>query len=910
MQPPICIFRFNFPRSSSQSKNRVGNVLCSLEMHHFGHSARLNLLFGFVGGLCCSLLFFVNSLIGSVAPVGANPKVATPFLTNPSNERERLAVEHPPALEGSQLDLPSQPDDDAFYREQVKPILEKNCFECHGANNQDIRGGLALTSRAAILNGGDSGPAVDLDAIAESVLLDAINYQTYEMPPDGKLPEDQIAILTEWVRRGVPIPADEQKELDMEAHRVPEVNEETKQWWSFQSPQRPSLPAVNDEQWSMSPLDRFILRPLEEIGLTPAAPATRGQLIRRAYYDLLGLPPTADEVEAFVNDPDPDAFSKLVDRLLQSPHYGEKWGRHWLDLVRYAESNSFERDGTKPFVWRYRDYVIQAFNEDKPYDQFLIEQLAGDEIENPSPDSLIATGYYRLGAWDDEPADPLLARYDELDDIIATTAQTMLGLTVNCARCHDHKIDPIPIDDYYRFAAFFENTHRYGIRSPESVEQFSVRILPGDPTDEELRRHQREMRRSVATIEEIETLVKPDFEPVEHEEFSYPANRNRLLRKRVGKLISEEQFREYERAVRRQQNLNDNPPGSYKILSIKEKGADPPQSFVRIRGNPHVSGNQVQPGFLSVLSPPEPEIQSPATEAQSSGRRLALARWIAGTDNPLTARVMVNRIWQYHFGRGLVRSTSDFGFQGTPPTHPELLDWLATEFIEHGWSIKQMHRIIMNSRSYQMSSQFNQAAYDLDPLNDRFWRFDMRRLTAEEIRDSILAVSGQLNLNQFFGPSVYPALPREVLAGQSMPGAGWGKSPPDQQNRRSVYVHIKRSLPVPILSINDAADTDTTCPVRFITNQPTQALTMLNSEFLHQQAQQFAAQILDQHDHPAAQVAAVLTRVTQRSVDQAEIDRGVALMEELIQQQSMSAHQALEIFCLLALNLNEFVYID
>ncbi len=797
-----------------------------------------------------------------------------------------------------------------FYITQVKPILEAHCFACHGNDPEELRGSLALNSRAAILQGGDSGAAVDLESPAESLLLRAINYDTYEMPPSGKLPARKIEILAKWVEMGLPFPAAEEVEIAPPAHSsVPQVTEETKRWWSFQPVKRPEVPRVAQQSWPRNEVDNFILCRLEQVSLPPAPEATRQQLIRRASYDLIGLPPTPAQVDAFVNDPDPNAYENLIEDLLDSPHYGEKWGRHWLDLVRYAESNSFERDGTKPFVWRYRDYVIQSFNADKPYDQFLVEQLAGDEIENPTRDSIIATGYYRLGPWQDEPVDPLQAKFDDLDDIVATTCQTMLGLTVNCARCHDHKIDPIPQQDYYSLVAFFENIQRFGVRSEDSVFAASVKTLPGDATEEQKRQHAEQVREIEQRLNETEELVKPDFEAVEHEEFQYRMNRIPLLEKRVGSILKPEQFEEYKLQAAQLENLRGNPPGSIQVLCVKENGSNPPESFVRVRGNANVKGEQVSPAFVSVLSPPQPEFKS-NEGGETTGRRLELANWIASPENPLTARVIANRIWQYHFGRGLVRSSSDFGFQGTPPTHPELLDWLATELIRQNWSMKSMHRIMMGSSAYRMSSRFDQTCDEIDPSNDLFWRFNLRRLTAEEIRDSILEVNGQLNRTSMFGPSIFTKLPPEVLAGQSRPGEGWGTSSEQDRRRRSIYVHVKRSVGDPLLQTNDSADTDNTCPVRFITTQPTQALGMLNSAFTNEQAALFAADVARLHQDTEDQVREVLLRVLQRSPTKVEVDRGVELVVGQTANQSVTRQQALEYFCLLAINLNEFVYID
>ena len=801
----------------------------------------------------------------------------------------------------------------AFFESKVRPILKENCLECHGDDPEDLGGELALISRKMILAGGDSGPAVSLDHPQDSLLLDAVNYGTYEMPPDGKLPQAQIDILTTWVKLGAPwSKADAEKTLagGHKKSSVPEVNEQTKKFWSFQKVVRPEPPVVKNSDWVENEIDRFVLARLEKAGLQPAAPAAKHSLVRRVYYDLTGLPPTPQQVQDFVNDTAPDAYQKLVDRLLESPHYGEKWARHWLDIVRYAESNSFERDGTKPFIWHYRDYVIRSFNNDKPYDQFLIEQLAGDELEQPTSESILATGYYRLGQWDDEPADKEQALYDDLDDILATTSQAMLGLTVNCARCHDHKIDPIPQADYYRMLSFFSNVRRYGVRGHDTVLDASTRQVGRKPNSKEQADYEKQVNQLKSKMAEIEKIVKADFESVEHEDFQYDQNKIPLVKKRLDKkVISQQQFNEYRNHFSHYKRLRDNPPHLYRVLCVKEHHRAPAESFVMIRGNPRVKGKPVTPGFISVLSPPEPKIEA-RKDKTSSGRRMALAKWIADADNPMTARVMVNRIWQHHFGRGIVRSSSDFGFQGTPPTHPQLLDWLADEFVERGWSIKDMHRLILTSNTYRMSNVFNQKAYAADPRNNLFWRFDIRRLTAEELRDSILAVSGRLNRTKMYGPSFFPELSREVLAGQSRPGDGWGRSSAEEVARRSIYIHVKRSLRVPLLANFDVAETDFSCPIRFNTTQPTQALGLLNSQFTNQEAESFAKIIAGLHKEPRSQVAEILRRVTQREPAAAEIDRGLKLLQSWQEQDGVSKKRALTFYCLLAFNLNEFIYVD
>lgn len=816
-----------------------------------------------------------------------------------------LAQDQEPAVTGTM----TQEEAVAFFQNQVQPILVDKCIRCH--NPDELAGSLSLTTREGFLEGGDSGPAVDLESLDDSVLLGAINYDDYEMPPTGKMSDENIAIIRKWIHLGMPW-SEDHAELEMEAgHQVPQVNDETRSWWSFQPVQRPQVPEIDGSDWPANEIDHFVLARLQSEGLRPNPDAHPRDLVRRLYYDLLGLPPTKAQADAFVADPSPEAYQKLVDELLASPHYGEKWGRFWLDLVRYAETNSFERDGDKPFVWKYRDYVINSLNQDKPYDQFLIEQLAGDELPDRTIETVTATGYYRLGQWDDEPADPELARFDELDDILRTTTEVTIGLTVGCARCHDHKIDPIPQKDYYRLLAVFNNMERYGVRSPDSVEESSIVSFHFPVEDEKKVAHQKRLADVESAIQEIVAKVKPDFEPVEHEEWQYEENHVRLIEKREGNVLTKQEVRRFQKLFRRRQQLLRNPPSNdVKVLAVKEQGPESRDTFVMIRGNAHVTGDQVEPGFPSVLSPPEPRIEQPA-HGKSTGRRLALARWLTSPDHPLTSRVMANRIWQGHFGRGIVRTASDFGFQGSPPTHPQLLDWLASELVANDWKLKSLHRTILLSRTYRMSSENRPEAYDQDPTNDLMWRFDLRRLTAEEIRDSILAASGSLNLQDMLGPSIFPVMPEEVLAGQSQPGSGWGDSPQSQRDRRSVYIKIKRSLVLPILQNYDVPETDFSCAVRFNTVQPTQALGMLNSEFTNFEAGRMATEILQQTDisDVEAQVRQVIHRVTQRPAEPDEVESGVAFIQQMRSRHEMDPHHALTKFCLIGLNLNEFIYL-
>ncbi len=713
-----------------------------------------------------------------------------------------------------------------FFERRIRPVLVEHCQSCHGADKQ--KGGLRLDSAAAIRAGGENGVVIVPGHPESSRLLLAVGRTDADlkMPPKKALGERLVADLAEWVKRGAAMPADAPVVAGAAAGAEFTVSEKDRAHWSFQPILRPVPPVRSGTHSSpANPIDAFVLARLDAKGLEPNPPATKRELLRRATYDLTGLPPSPAEAAAFLADDSPLAWERVVDRLLASPRYGEKWGRHWLDLVRFAESNSYEQDAAKPHAWRFRDYVIRAFNADKPYDRFVREQLAGDELPDADDDAVIATGFHRVGIWDGDPADKELARYDNLDDLVATIGQVFLGLTVDCARCHNHKIDPIPQRDYYRLLAFVHNTTPY-----ENAGAAVEVPLPSNPAE--------------------------------------------------------------------------------KALAITEPPGAPAITRVLLRGNPTTPGERVEPGFPKILGGETPTIPPIPAGAKSSGRRTLLADWIVSKANPLPARVLANRIWQYHFGRGLVRSPNNLGLQGDAPTHPELLDWLAAELVAQGWRMKPIHRLILLSDAYRRSSHANAGALARDPANDSFWRFDMRRLSAEEIRDTILSVSGTLN-PRMSGPGIFVEIPKEVLAGQSVPGNGWGSSPPAEQSRRSIYIHAKRSLLTPILESFDVAETDRSTAVRFVTVQPTQALGMLNGKFLNQQAALFAARLRrESPDDPRAQVRGALRLVASREPTSAEIERGLRLVGSLQTEDHASPELALERFCLMALNMNEMVFLD
>ncbi|MCG6157789.1 PSD1 and planctomycete cytochrome C domain-containing protein [Rubinisphaera margarita] len=772
------------------------------------------------------------------------------------------------------------------FANDVRPVLARRCYACHGPTVQEAD--LALHDYESATSETESGvrPIIPGDAENSEII-----YRVTETDPDLRMPppeqepltEDEVRILRTWIEQGA----------------------EYNQHWAFQPLAKVSPPSKSDH-----PIDAFINAKLNDASIEPAPPADRATLIRRLYYDLTGLPPTPEDVDAFVNDPAPDAYEKRVDELLASPQYGERWARHWLDVVRYAETNSFERDNAKPNAWKYRDYVIDAFNSDKPYDQFLREQLAGDELDEVTRETLIAAGFYRLGIWDDEPADPLLARYDELDSIITTISQGMLGLTVNCARCHDHKIDPISQADYYSMLAFLDELTPYGTRrNPDEYSQVDVSTAALRAKYAENERQLRELRDKMHTIEQ-EGIVKMSAEDQRATEGN---RRQNVLAKKLEQHLDSSRWAEYQELKAREKELIEEQkqlPPRETVMSIAQVRKDVEPTRIMLRGNPHVPGDVVQPAFPDLFGDGAPEAFSVSSPSGSSGKRRALAEWMTDEDNMLTARVMANRIWQHHFGRGIVRTPNNFGLLGTPPTHPELLNWLAQTFMEGGWKMKPLHRLIVTSDAYRRSSEHVEASWQADPNNDLFWRFDLRRLSAEEIRDSALAVTGGLNL-KMHGPSFYPELSQEVLSTQSKPGYGWGKSSEDEQNRRSIYIFIKRSLIPPELASFDFPDTDVTCEARFITIQPAQALAMINGEFLNELADDFAARLRKEAGKDvSAQVSRGLQLVTTREPEQQDIAEGLQLIEELKTEHGLSEEDALKYFCLYALNLNEFLFVD
>jgi hypothetical protein len=670
--------------------------------------------------------------------------------------------------------------------------------------------------------------------------------------------------------------------------------------WAFQPVRRPTIPFLKDSSWVRNPIDAFVLERLAARGWEPAPAATPRALLRRVYLDLVGLPPTPEEQEAFVRDPSPTAFDRVVDRLLASPHYGERWGRHWLDVVRYAETSGYERDATKPFAWRYRDYVIRTFNEDKAFDRFVLEQLAGDELEGAGGEALIATGLLRLGPWDDEPADPQEDRFDQLDDMVGTVSLAFLGLTLGCARCHDHKLEPLTMHDYYRMVAIFNPLQRptngrteldlpAGTR--KQIDSQALRDWWINHERREARALRAELARPCVTAVGIGPVgaVLAGWLTVNSEELTI-RSWMRLVR--------------IERAIQDMQRVVAELPRGY---FLREPSPRPPATHLLIRGKASRPGPEVQPGLPAVLVAAQPAFL-PA-DKHTSRRRLTLARWIATGDNPLTARVIVNRVWQHHFGEGLVRTPSDFGVCGDRPSHPELLDWLADQFVRDGWSLKRLHRLILTSNTYRMSKHWRASYARDDPDGRLLWRVPYRRLEVEAIRDSMLAVSGQLN-RTLYGPSMYPFVPTEALAGHSDPDKIWKPFDERDASRRTIYAFIKRSLVVPMLEVLDLCDTARSSDRRLVTTVAPQALTLFNGDFVNRQARHLAERLTrEAGPDPARQIERAYLLALCRPPTPHE----QSTMLEFLAREGGSEdgrQRALEQLCRVIFNLNEFVYAD
>ncbi len=762
--------------------------------------------------------------------------------------------------------------------------METNCTGCHGAAKMS---GLDMRDRDGLLKGGKRGPAIVPGSASESLLYQAVLRKGELQMPPGKsaLAGDQVATLRAWIEEGAPWSGESAKSG-------------VSGWWAFRKPLAPAIPAVGNAAWTRNPVDSFILSKLEAEKLDPVAPAAKAVLARRAYFDLHGLPPAPEDVDRFVKNESPGAYEELIDQLLASPRYGERWGRHWLDVVRYADTGGYETDVYFANAWRYRDYVIQSFNQDKPYDQFVKEQIAADELW---PDNLeldgsydipkqkllnlsrrIGTGLFTVGAVAQEYAlfgDQFRSEWQA--EAVETTGAAFLGLTMGCARCHDHKFDPITQRDYYRFAALFAGSEEREIPVVSQImvyeyTRFMTRLSIADELKAKLARLDADVRKRSGGGDRKRAgryAVEGAYTPAEKDE------RESLLRQ-IGDA--------YVKA-----------PVPYGRATVLGHSEQVPDSHILLRGDFKQKGEKVEPGFPAAILG-RGRIDEPSNGPFVPQRRKALAQWITAGDHPLLARVMVNRIWQGHFGRGLVATSNDFGRQGDAPTHPELLDWLATEFVRAGWSVKAMHRTVMLSNAYRMSSAPDAANSKIDADNRFLWRMNRQRLEAEALRDAVLAVSGELNPKPG-GPPVAIPLSEEEREGMRDASQWPVASDPAEHVRRSVYLLVKRSFRLPMFETFDQPDAAASCARRESSTIAPQALALMNSGFMTAQSGKLAARLRKERgENPEAWVERGWKLALGRTPTPEERARAVAFAQS----------NSLERLCLLLFNMSEFVYVD
>ncbi len=745
-----------------------------------------------------------------------------------------------------------------LFKESIRELLIKNCLDCHGGAK--VKSGFNLASRELLLKGGDRGDTVIPGKPLEGRLLDFVTRtDELHMPPKSHASKEDIAALSKWIESGA---AYDKPLVDTIAAKVKlpiAVTDKDKLYWAYRPLEKVDLPVVKAAEWGRNPIDRFILAKLEAAKITPAADADKRTLLRRVTFDLTGLPPTVDEVEAFVVDASANAFEKVVDRLLASPTYGERWGRHWLDPARYAESHGFEHDYFRPNAYHYRDFVVKALNADMPYDQFVKWQIAGDELAPNNPDALAATGFLGAGVFPTQitKSEAERIRYDAMDDMLATTGHAMLALTVGCARCHDHKFDPIPTKDYYRLLSAFTTTVRseieYDFGTPEQKAVAAAFDAKLKPLQDELKKTKpadaahKELTAKIAELEK-----------------SRPKSTKSIIQATT----------EGQKPMRHH-TADGSIPDFY------------PTTYLLKRGDAEQKDGVMSLGFLQVLSrKPEANWIPAKPAATTSLRRTGLANWLTDTTDGaggLAARVMVNRLWHHHFGRGIVATLNDFGYQSEAPSHPELLEWLANDLIANGWKLKRMHKLMVSSRTYQQSGSVNAA----DPENKLWAQRPKRRLEAEAIRDNWLSVSGQLD-STMYGPG---------LAEESM-------------KRRSLYFRIQRSQLIPSLQVFDWPDTLTSASARSTTTVSPQALLFLNNPHVRAAANAFAAKVKPHADEGlSAGVEWAYRAAYGRPSTHEETEAGVQYLTKRGATDG-KLDKALQEYALVLFSLNEFIYVD
>ena len=839
------------------------------------------------------------------------------------------------ALLPGQLIRASEPGADPeaikFFESKVRPVLVARCLKCHGAAQQ--KGQLRLDSREAVLKGGEGGEVVVSGKPSESRLVEAINRTGLEMPPDAPLKENEISVLTEWVRRGLPWPTvgGKSRALEPSGQRITESD---KQYWAFQPIRDPAVPDLksqisNSKFQVRNEVDHFIAARLAAEGFTPAPEADRRTLIRRLTLDLTGLPPTPSAITEFESDSRDDAYERLVDRLLDSPAYGERWARHWLDLVRYAESDGYRKDDYRPHAWRYRDYVIRSFQTDKPFDRFVQEQIAGDELDPDNPEALAATGYLRLSLYEYNQRDAKTQWNEILNDITDVTGDVFLGFGMGCARCHDHKFDPILQKDYFRLRSFFAGIlpqDAQPLATKSDIEAHRANLAEWEAKTAELRAKLAELEqphldkmKAGAIFKfpaDIQKILKTDdvskLAPLDRQLYDLAYRQVQYEYDQIGAKLKDDSKKKYDELRAELKKFDELKPAPLPIgYAVSDVGPVAPPTV--IPGDK--SETDIPPGWLSVLDDSPATVRSLPNAPHSTGRRTALARWLTSADNPLTPRVMVNRIWQYHFGKGLVATSSDFGRLGESPSHPELLDWLAFRFAGKGegerqkaegsgdahselgtrnselrpWSFKSLHRLIVTSATYRQSATNPNAERQQlkDPGNRWLWRANIRRLDAEQIRDAMLLVSGKLEAKSG-GPSV-----------------------PASKPRRSIFTEQRRNSPDPLLDVFDSADGFSSTPERNVTTTPTQALLMINSKDSLAHAAEFARRVQSEAGSERESQIVVAYRLAYgREPSSTERTAAIEFLNQQAARNAAAASSSLTDFCQVLLNSNEFLYVD
>lgn len=791
-----------------------------------------------------------------------------------------------------------------LFEKRIRPLLAAHCYECHGPKTQESE--LRLDGYAGMISGGASGAAVVPGKPQASLLITAVRYvdDDLQMPPEGKLPASQIADLVRWIESGAPHPEAGSPPARV---RVDSEDAAAANHWAFQPLRSPALPRleVDSAPRPRTPIDVFVLAKLQEAGLSPAPGADKRTLIRRATFDLLGLPPTPAEVEAFLADDSPDAFAKVVDRLLSSPRYGERWGRHWLDVVRYADSNGLDENLAHGNAWRYRDYVIASLNADKPYDAFVREQLAGDLLPTDDPqlrnERLIATGFLALGPKVLAEVDERKMEMDIIDEQIDTVGKSLLGLTLGCARCHDHKFDPIAMTDYYALAGIFKSTRT--MDSFKKIASWHENPLASEEYRREKARHDRlvgQQEKALAdAVAQANAALQSELGagaalPAKPEE-SYPQVTRDELEKLREKIAA----------------LKKNPPQPPTAMGVTEGQIT--NVPVHVRGSHLTLGRRVPRGF------PEALVRDDATgiAAGSSGRR-ELAAWLTQPDHPLTARVMVNRVWRWHFGQGLIATPNNFGRLGAPPVNPALLDWLAAQFVRDGWSIKALHRRIMLSATYQLSSRHDARAARIDPENRLHWRANVRRLEAEALRDSLLAVAGQIDLAM--GGSLMNTPNRKHIFDHTSKDDTTYDS-----RRRSVYLPVVRNHLHDALTLFDYTDASLPNGNRNSSTVAPQALYLMNSDFVARMSGHVADRLLAMNAaNDEARVRAFFEIAYGRPAAEDELNTALAFIDRFEKQLAQGQPQpdsgkpqpgdarrreARRLLCQTLLMANEFIHV-